>query len=166
MLTVTSKNFDWENIPLADCLYGNCMDTNFTLKIFHLLEEKLKEQGCWDVMDKLLSDVIPIMSEMEYGGLDVDPSVLDEVGRSLNKQQMIAEDDLLMHPKVFKGANLQATVDLREILFLDEKGFKLYPPKRTSKGVPSTDKATLDTLLDFVNDELAERQKKLKGRKK
>ena len=166
MLTVTSKNFDWENIPLADCLFGNAMDTNFTLKIFHLLEEKLKEQGCWDVNEKLLSPVMPSFADMEFGGLDVDPAVLDDVGRSLDKQQMMAEDDLLMHPKVFKGANVQSTVDLRAILFTDEGGFALYPPKRTGKGEPSTDKATLDMLKDFLNEELEEREKKLKKGKK
>jgi len=166
MLTVTSKKFDWENIPLSDCLYGNAMDTFFTLKIFHLLEEKLREQGCWDVMEKLLSPVLPTFGQMEFGGLDVDPSILGQVGKSLERQQMVAEDDLLMHPKVFKGANLQATVDLRKILFLDENGFNLYPPKKTAKGVPSTDKSTLDSLLDFINDELAEREKKLKKGKK
>ena len=166
MLTVTSKNFDWENIPLADCLFGNAMDTNFTLKIFHLLEEKLKEQGCWDVMEKLLSPTLPSFADMEFGGLDVDPNVLDEVGRSLDMQQMMAEDDLLMHEKVFKGANLNATVDLRKILYLDEGGLCLYPPKRTGKGEPSTDKASLDMLLDYLNEELEERAKKSKKKSK
>lgn len=166
MLTVTSKNFDWENIPLADCLYGNCMDTNFTLKIFHLLEEKLTSQGCWDVMDKLLSPVLPIFADMEYGGLEVAPEELDVVGKSLDRQQMLSEDDLLMHKKVFKGANVQSTVDLRSILFTDENGFTLYPPKRTAKGEPSTDKATLDMLRDFLNEELEEREKKLKKKRK
>lgn len=166
MLTVTSKKFDWENIPLADCLYGNAMDTNFTLKIFHLLEQKLREQGCWDVMEKLLSPVMPTFADMEFGGLDVAPEELDTVGKSLDRQQMLAEDDLLMHSKVFKGANVQSTVDLRRILFTDEDGFSLYPPKRTGKGEPSTDKATLDMLKDFLNEELEEREKKLTKRKK
>jgi DNA polymerase I-like protein with 3'-5' exonuclease and polymerase domains len=166
MLTVNDKKFDWENIPLADCLFGNAMDTNFTLKIFHLLEGKLKEQGCWDVMEKLLSPTLPAFADMEFGGLDVAPEELGIVGRSLDRQQMMAEDDLLMHPKVFKGANVQSTVDLRAILFTDEQGFALYPPKRTGKGEPSTDKATLDMLKDFLNEELEEREKKLKKGKK
>lgn len=166
MLTVgDNKKFDWANIPLNDCLLGNAMDTHFTLKLFHLLEEKLKEQGCWDVMEKLLSPVLPVFSKMEYDGLDVATEELDSVGKSLDKQQMIAEDDLLMHEHVFKGANVQSTADLRKILFTDEEGFALYPPKKTAKGVPSTDKATLDELLEFINDELAERQKKSKKKR-
>ena len=41
MLTVNDKNFDWANIPLGDCLHGNAMDTHFTLRLFHALEELL-----------------------------------------------------------------------------------------------------------------------------
>jgi len=166
MLTVgDNKKFDWANIPLRDCLLGNAMDTHFTLKLFHLLEEKLIEQGCWNVMEKLLSPVLPVFSKMEYDGLYVATEELDIVGKSLDKQQMVAEDDLLTHKSVFKGANVQSTADLRKILFTDEEGFALYPPKKTAKGVPSTDKATLDELLEFINDELAERQKKSKKKR-
>jgi len=79
---------------------------------------------------------------------------------------MSKEDDLLRAPQAKRGANLASTVDLREILYTDEKGFLLYPPKRTGKGEPSTDKATLDELLDFITDELNDRAKKQRRSRK
>jgi DNA polymerase I-like protein with 3'-5' exonuclease and polymerase domains len=166
MLTVNDKNFDWANIPLGDCLHGNAMDTHFTLRLFHALEELLQEEGCWHVMEKLLSPVLPVFSDMEYEGLHVAPEELGSVGKSLDKQAMSKEDELLMYKQVKRGANLASTVDLREILYTDEGGFLLYPPKRTGKGEPSTDKATLDELLDFITDELNDRAKKTRRQRK
>jgi hypothetical protein len=38
MLTINNpKTFDWENMPLSDCLEGNAADAYFTLKIFDLI---------------------------------------------------------------------------------------------------------------------------------
>lgn len=166
MLTVNGKNFDWVNIPLADCLYGNAADTYFTLKLFNVLEEKLKDEGCWEIMSKLLSPVLPVFADMEFEGLHVEKKELGSVGKALDFKAMSIEDDLLMNAHVSTSANLASTVDLREILFTSEEGFLLYPPKRTAKGEPSTDKATLDEILDFITDELKDRAKKKKRSRK
>jgi len=160
MLTVNNKKFDWRNIPLEDCLRGNALDTHFTMKIFDILKEKLEEEGCWKVMEKLLSPVLPIFSKMEFGGLDVDPSKLLSVGKSLDHKAMLLEDSILLNKNTFKGANLASTKDLREVLYTNESGLELYPPLRTPKGDPSTSKPALDILLDFINEELASREKK------
>jgi DNA polymerase I-like protein with 3'-5' exonuclease and polymerase domains len=160
MLTVTNKNFDWKNIPLGDCLRGNALDTHFTLKIFDVLKEKLEDEGCWEVMETLLSPVLPIFSKMEFCGLDVDPSKLDSVGKTLDHKSMLLEDNLLLNKNTFKGANLASTKDLREILYTNEEGLGLYPPLSTPKGEPSTSKPAIDILLDFINEELVSRAKK------
>mgnify|MGYP003669577198 FL=1 len=166
MLTVTNKNFDWRNIPLGDCLHGNAMDTYFTMKIYDLLKEKLEDEGCWNVMEKLLSPVIPIFSKMEFDGLDVDPSMLKTVGRSLDHKSMLLEDDLLLNSKTFKYANLASTQDLKKVMYTDEDGLNLYPPLRTPKGEPSTSKPSIDILLDFINEELETREKKQRTARK
>ena len=87
---------------------------------------------------------------------------MQEVSRTLTDLLMDIEDSLYMTDKVVKTANLKSTADLIKVLFSDE-GFGFYPPKVTEKGKPSTDKQSLDTLLNQIDVELEKRGKKKKS---
>ena len=80
------------------------------------------------------------------------------VGRTLNQLLMDIEDVLYVSDKVVKTANLMSTKDLIDILYSGE-GFGFYPPTRTDKGSPSTNKQSLDTLLTQIDEELEKRGK-------
>lgn len=163
MLTVRNANqFDWSSLGLEECARGNALDASFTLRIYEVLLEKLKENGTYNTFDKLLSPLFPVFAEIEYAGLDVSPGELGEVGRTLDDLLMDIEDSLYMTSKVAKTANLKSTADLIKVLFSDE-GFGFYPPKITEKGKPSTDKQSLDTLLNQIDAELEKRGKKKKS---
>ena len=163
MLTVRNGNqFDWSSLGLEECAKGNALDASFTLRIYEVLLEKLKENGTYNTFDKLLSPLFPVFAEIEYAGLDVNPDELGDVGRTLTDLLMDIEDSLYMTDKVVKTTNLKSTADLIKILF-SEEGFGFYPPKLTDKGKPSTDKQSLDTLLGQIDTELEKRGKKKKS---
>jgi DNA polymerase-1 len=160
MLTVrNANNFDWSSLGLEECARGNALDASFTLRVYELLLEKLEENGTYNTFDKLLSPLFPVFAEIEFAGLDVNPNELDNVGRTLMNLLVDIEDGLYMTDKVAKTANLTSTADLIQVLYTEE-GFGFYPPKITEKGKPSTDKQTLDTLLDQIDMELEKRGKK------
>lgn len=160
MLTVrNANNFDWSSLGLEECARGNALDASFTLRIYELLLEKLEENGTYNTFDKLLSPLFPVFAEIEFAGLDVNPNELDNVGRTLMNLLVDIEDGLYMTDKVAKTANLTSTADIIQVLYTEE-GFGFYPPKITEKGKPSTDKQTLDTLLDQIDMELEKRGKK------
>ena len=163
MLTVRNANqFDWSSLGLEECAKGNALDASFTLRIYEVLLEKIKDNGTYNTFDKLLSPLFPVFAEIEYAGLDVSPGELGDVSRTLTDLLMDIEDSLYMTDKVVKTANLKSTADLIKVLFSDE-GFGFYPPKVTEKGKPSTDKQSLDTLLGQIDTELEKRGKKKKS---
>ena len=124
MLTVRNANqFDWSSLGLEECARGNALDASFTLRIYEVLLEKIKENGTYNTFDKLLSPLFPVFAEIEYAGLDVSPGELGEVGRTLTDLLMDIEDSLYMTDKVVKTANLKSTADLIKVLFSDSQGY-------------------------------------------
>ena len=70
MLTIHNpRTFDWANMPLSDCCEGNAADAYFTLKLFNLIEEKIRELGMEGLITKLIMPSLSTFSEMEYEGM-------------------------------------------------------------------------------------------------
>ena len=81
-------------MPLSDCCEGNAMDSYFTLKLFNLICEKMEGEPMFKLIEEIMMPSLEIFSEIEYNGMDVDPSVLDDVGKSLRSKNMNEEDFL------------------------------------------------------------------------
>lgn len=155
MLTIQNpKTFDWANMPLSDCVEGNAWDTYFTLKLFHLFEERLKDDPAFKLLENVVMPALEEFSEIEYRGLDVNPDMLEGVGRALNGKSMNLEDDLYDCNGVQKTDNLSSNVDLIQILFTREGAMEFYPPDMTAKGKPSVAADTLKILLEHIEEEL------------
>tara|TARA_R110002020_G_scaffold59341_6_gene161856 strand:+ start:299 stop:778 length:480 start_codon:yes stop_codon:yes gene_type:complete len=158
MLTVKNpKNFDWENMPLIDCVEGNAKDTYFTLKLFNLIYKKLDELDNLEILEKVLMPSLPVFAEMEWEGLLVDPNQLSVVGKSLSDKNIETEDTLYLCRGVKKTDNLASASDLIEILYTREEALELYPPDKTPKGKPSVSAPTLKILLEHIETELSSR---------
>ena len=158
MLTIDNpKNFDWENMSLSDCSEGNAMDAYFTLKLYDLMCEKTEGKPMHDLMEKLIMPSLEEFANIEYNGLNVDPTVLGSVGRSLNSKNMEEEDLLYECKGITKEDNLSSNVTLIEILYTREGGMELYPPDKTGKGKPSVSAPTLKLLLEHIEEELESR---------
>jgi len=158
MLTIKNpKTFDWANMDLSDCCEGNAADSYFTLKLFNLIEEKIKELGMENIISKLIMPSLSTFSEMEYEGMQVSESKLKEVARQLTSANIEEEDALYEFDQVKTSDNLSSNNDLIEILYTREGAFELYPPDRTGKGSPSVAAPTLKLLLDHIEQELKKR---------
>ena len=141
MLTVNNpRTFDWAGMSLSDCCEGNAADTYFTLKLFNLIEEKIKDLGMEKVVSQLVMPSLSTFSKMEYEGMEVSE-----------------EDELYTFKEVDTSSNLSSNSDLIEILYTNEDGFQLYPPDRTTKGAPSVSAPTLKLLLGQIEEELDSR---------
>ena len=158
MLTISNpRTFDWANMALSDCCEGNAADSYFTLKLFNLIEEKIKELGMEKIISKLIMPSLSTFSEMEYEGLQVNESKLDEVGRELRVNNIEEEDNLYSFKQVTTSDNFSSNNDLIEILYTREDAFEMYPPDRTTKGAPSVSAPTLKLLLEHIEGELKRR---------
>ena len=158
MLTVNNpKTFDWANMSLSDCLEGNAADAYFTLKIFDLIYDKLKEMRMDSVLGELLMPSLPMFVEMEHRGMDVSQPQLKVVGKQLSDKNIEEEDNLYGFSQVKNSDNLSSNNDLIELLYTREGAFELYPPDRTGKGSPSVSAPTLKLLLSQIEEELKKR---------
>ena len=133
------------------------MDSYFTLKLFDLVEEKLKDIGVLSFVDKILSKSLETFAEMEYAGLLVSKDRLTVLGKQLKELTLNQEDDLYFFDQVYKTDNLASNNDLIDIFYLREGGFEFYPPDKTAKGSPSVSAPTLKILLEQINKELDKR---------
>jgi DNA polymerase I-like protein with 3'-5' exonuclease and polymerase domains len=159
MLTISNpRTFDWANMPLADCCEGNAADSYFTLKLFNLIEEKIKELGMEKIVSSLIMPSLSPFAEMEYEGMLVSEPKLNEVGRELTYANIEEEDQLYVFDEVKTTDNLSSNDDLIGILYTREEGFQMYPPDRTAKGSPSVSAPTLKLLLTQIEEELENRE--------
>ena len=159
MLTISNpRTFDWANMALSDCCEGNAADSYFTLKLFNLIESKIKELGMENIVSNLIMPSLSTFSEMEYEGMLVSESQLTSVGRVLSSANIEEEDALYEFPQVKTSQNISSNADLIEILYTDEEGFTMYPPDRTTKGSPSVSAPTLKLLLGQIDEELEKRE--------
>jgi DNA polymerase I-like protein with 3'-5' exonuclease and polymerase domains len=158
MLTIKNpKTFDWANMALSDCCEGNAADSYFTLKLFNLIEDRIKELGMGNILSSLIMPSLSMFSEMEFAGMQVSEEKLGEVGRQLNVANIEEEDALYGFPQVSTSDNLSSNNDLIEILYTREGAFEMYPPDRTGKGSPSVSAPTLKLLLEQIEQELNKR---------
>jgi DNA polymerase I-like protein with 3'-5' exonuclease and polymerase domains len=158
MLTVKNpKTFDWANMPLSDCCEGNAADSYFTLKLFDVIEKKIKELGMEKIISRLIMPSLSTFAEMEYEGMQVSEKKLKQVARQLTSANIEEEDELYGFVQVKTSDNLSSNNDLIEILYTREGAFELYPPDRTGKGSPSVSAPTLKLLLDHIESELKKR---------
>ena len=134
------------------------MDSYFTLKLFNLICEKMEKEPMFKLIEEIMMPSLEIFSEVEYNGMDVDPSVLGDVGKNLRSKNMNEEDFLYTCNGVAKTDNLASNADLIEILYTREGSMEMYPPDKTAKGKPSVSAPTLKLLLEHVEEELSNRE--------
>lgn len=133
------------------------MDAYFTLKLFDLVEGKLRDLGVFDFVEKILPKALGTFADMEYEGLRVSEDKLSTLGKELQELTLNQEDSLYLFAQVNKKDNLASNNHLIDIFYLREGGFEFYPPDKTAKGSPSVSAPTLKLLLEQITEELVKR---------
>ena len=104
-------------------------DVLMTIKLNHLLKEKIVQEDLLDVYQNIEIPLIPVLLDMERRGIYVDVEELKVMKKSLNEQlQCIEEETYALAGETF---NLKSPKQLGEVLF---QKLLIAPTKKTKTG--------------------------------
>ena len=92
-----------------------CEDADITLKLYHILEPKLKELNIFNLFKDIEMPLINVLAEMEMNGVILDTSSLTETSRIL--QQRILEKERKIYEEAGTSFNIASPKQVGEILF-------------------------------------------------
>ena len=141
---IVEKGGSFSDVPLEVATNYCAEDSDFTLKIYHILKKKLAEQGLEEWYWNTEMPLLPLLSEMELSGIHLDSA-------SLSSYRVELEDKIYAIQKeifalVGHEFNIASTKQLQQVLF-EERGLKTG--KKTKTGY-STDTAVMEELA-FVD---------------
>ncbi|MEX0655160.1 MAG: DNA polymerase I, partial [Phycisphaeraceae bacterium] len=144
----TQKTMD--QIPLEQITPYAAEDADLSLRLANKMRPQLDELGMGELANQIEMPLVRVLAEMEFHGILVDPAVLDEQRRELDKRILELRDAI--HDAAGEPFNIDSPRQLAEVLFTK---LKLPVVKRTKTG-PSTDIEVLEKLCD--NDALSDEQ--------
>ena len=92
-----------------------CEDADITLKLYHILEPKLKELNIFNLFKDIEMPLINVLVEMEMNGVILDTSSVTETSRIL--QQRILEKERKIYEEAGTSFNIASPKQVGEILF-------------------------------------------------
>jgi DNA polymerase I len=121
-------------------------DADVTLRLHHVLRNKLLEQGALaDVSQNIEVPLLSILAKMEQFGVLIDSQKLAQQSQDLASRILQLEKEV--HELAGQSFNLGSTKQLQEILY-DKMSLPVL--KKTPKGAPSTSEEVLQELaLDY-----------------
>ncbi len=131
------------DIPVEQVTEYAGEDADITLRLKETFEEKLgKDEKLLKLFNRMEMPLVPVLAAMEYEGVKVDPTVLEELSREL------AQDIVQIEKKIYEIAGVEFNIgspkQLGEVLFDHLK--LLEKPKRTKSGQYATGEAILSDL--------------------
>ncbi len=153
-----SSNFDYDDGFYDDVVYGRGRKKSVPEKDVLIAHVANKAKGIYLLKDKITNsliendlvelhklelDVATVLSKMEYAGIKVDQSILNEQKDLLNTRINELEEEIILHAG--KKFNIKSPKQLGEVLFED---LKLEPTKKTATKRYSTNAEVLNSLKD------------------
>jgi len=138
------KAKDFAAVPLAKMGIYSCEDADFTFRLMHILEKKLKQEKLLDLFHNIEVPLIPVLAKMEDAGILLDKKVLAHMAKDINADVNKLEKEI--HYLAGSDFNIKSIKQLKEILFekllISPKGIK-----KTKTGL-STAADELEKLKD------------------
>jgi len=134
------KQGSMRDVPLEMISFYACEDADFTLRLRHVFEPKLKEAQLYDLFQTVEIPLIEVLKEMEWHGVALDVDLLKKLSLQI-EDQMIELERQIFH-EVGQEFNINSPQQLATILF--EK-LQLPASRRTKTGY-STDVSVLEEL--------------------
>ena len=134
--------FDFGGSSDEDTMREACEETLFIEALCRTLRVQLAEMGNTALYGDIENPLIRVLAKMEFCGIGVDRSVLQEIRDRLTQETQSITQHL--YEVAGKSFNLNSPTQLREILFTEHG---LAPGKKTKTGF-STDAATLEKIHD------------------
>lgn len=130
------------DLPLGTLAETGAERADLAWQLKERLEPQLKERGQERVFHEIEAPLLPVLADMEFEGIRVDPAALEEVGEQL--AEGIREAEAEIYQMAGCDFNLNSPRQLGEVLF---ERLKIGDaPKKTRTGQYSTDEQTLLSL--------------------
>lgn len=130
------------DLPAEDVYEYACEDADITLRLYHVLEAKLKEVGGEDLFWQIEMPLVPVLADMELTGVRLDTEALGETSRIFN--QRLAQYEEKIYEEAGEQFNIASPKQVGEVLF--GKLQLLEKPKRTKTGQYVTSEEVLQSL--------------------
>jgi DNA polymerase I len=116
-------------------------DADITLRLWMVLKQKLLKMHKVTVYETLERPLVPVLTQMEFEGIEVDRSVLANLSSEFANKQAIVETEI--HKLAGQTFNIGSPKQLGEILY---DKMALPGGRKTATGAWSTDSDALDDL--------------------
>ena len=127
--------------PTQVCDYA-AEDADVTLRLYHVLEPRLREAGAWQLFSEIEMPLVPVLADMETAGVRIDTGALADVSKTLTGRMKEMEQE------VYKEAghefNIASPRQVGEVLFGEMK--IVDKPKKTKTGQYVTSEEVLQQL--------------------
>ena len=140
---IVPKNGSFADVPLETAAAYSSEDSDFTLQLWNLFEQKLKAENLYGLFFDMEMQVLPILAQMEREGIHIDSNYLGDYSIELKKQIENLEKEI--HELAGHEFNVASPKQLGTVLF-EEK--KLPTGKKTRTGY-STDTSVLEELSEI-----------------
>ncbi|TVR60437.1 MAG: DNA polymerase I [Gemmatimonadales bacterium] len=134
------KQVPFAQVPLARAVEYACEDADLTLRLRDRFLPDLREQGLEELFRSLEMPLVPVLADMEWAGIRIDPAFFHEMSARLGRELELLQEEIWKEAR--EEFNINSHPQLREILF-EKLGLPVL--KRTKTG-PSTDASVLEEL--------------------
>ena len=137
------KEMDTAAVPQETMTDYAAEDADITLQLANILQKELEEAGQDRLMREIEFPLMPVLADIEYEGMRVEPGQLAEAAEELGRQIDELRTDI--DAEIGRPINLNSPKQLGDLLFGEMK--LLAKPKKTRTGQYVTDEETLRKLV-------------------
>ncbi len=132
----------FDRVPLDRATAYAAEDADVTLRLWHLLRPRLREEGALALYEQVERRMVAVLRDMELAGIRVDGEELRRIGEDFSARLVVLEGEI--HALAGRPFNVGSPRQLGDILFEEMK----LPGGRRSKlsGAYSTDVTVLEEL--------------------
>ena len=117
-----------------------CADADITLRLKHVLETELHEEGLWRLFSEVEMPLVPVLVAMERNGVALDTGLLRDMSHSLGKEMLRLEAEI--YNSIGYRFNINSSQQLSRVLYEELD----LPRSRKTKSGYSTDASALEEL--------------------
>jgi DNA polymerase-1 len=139
-----SEQISVRDVPLDQLTTYAVEDADITLQLWHALKPLLIEKELKKVFYEIEMPLLPVLAEMEFRGITVDPTILKK--QSIDIDDRIITLEKSIHTRAGMPFNLNSPKQLGEVLF--DLLHIIEKPKKTKTGQYQTNEEVLSELAD------------------
>ena len=136
------KQGNMRDLPPADVYKYACEDADVTLKLKHVLEKELVENGVEKLFEEIEMPLMPVLAYMERNGVRIDPEALKETSRHFTARMNQIEQEV--YQLAGMEFNIASPKQVGEVLF--DRLKIVEKAKKTKTGQYVTSEEVLESL--------------------